>query len=339
MAAAAVTFAAYFVPLTGAHIDPHILAVAALALFTMINCLGVREGTNTQNAFMIGKIVLIASLVAVGFLAPHSASAAPAQPIPSSNDLLLAFGLALVPVLFAYSGWQTSSFMSAELRNPQRTLPRGMWLGVGAVVVLYLGVNAACLWALGAGGLAATHTPASDIARLAFGPVGERILAGIIAISTLGFISNQILTSPRVYFQMAAEGVFFKSLATISARTHVPTVAIIVQGIVAIVIALSGQYDAILNYVTSVDYVFFGLSAIALFIFRKRDAEAKVAAPTYRMPGHPFTTALFLVVAWSIVLDVALKAPRDAAAGLGILLSGVPVYYVFDILKQRVRVM
>ena len=335
MAAGAVTFAAYFVPLTGMHIDSRILAVAVLGIFTVINCLGVREGTNTQNAFMIGKIVLIAALVGIGFLAPHSASVVAAQPIPSNRDLLLAFGLTLVPVMFAYSGWQTSSFMTAELRDPEKTLPRGMWWGVGGVVVLYLGVNAACLWALGENGLAATHTPASDIARLAFGPVGERILAGVIAISTLGFISNQILTSPRVYFQMAAEGLFFKALAKISSRTNVPTIAIAVQGIVAMIIAVSGQYDAILNYVTSVDYAFFGLSALALFIFRKRDAATNTPAPTYRMPGHPFTTGIFLVVAWSIVLDVVLKAPQDAAAGLGILVSGVPVYYVFYILKQR----
>lgn len=328
-AAAAVTFAAYFVPLTGLHVDSHILAVAVLALFTVVNCLGVRQGANTQNAFMIGKIVLIVALVVVGLFAPHATNVTPAQPLPSTNDLLLAFGLALVPVLFAYSGWQTSSFMSAELRDPHKTLPRGMWLGVGGVVVLYLAVNAVCVWALGANALAATHTPASDIARLAFGPVGERIMAAVIAISTLGFISNQILTSPRVYFQMAAEGVFFKALAKIDPRTHVPMIAIAVQGIVAIVIALSGQYDAILNFVTSVDYVFFGLSALALFIFRKRDAEANVPAPSTRMPGHPYTTGLFLVVAWAIVLDVVLKAPIDAAVGLGILLTGVPVYWLF----------
>lgn len=328
-AAAAVTFAAYFVPLTGWHVDSHILAVVILAVFTLVNCLGVRQGANTQNAFMIGKIALILALVGIGLLAPHAANVNPSQPLPSTSDLLLAFGLALVPVLFAYSGWQTSSFMSAELRDPEKTLPRGMWWGVGGVVFLYLAVNAVCLWALGEHGLAATKTPASDVARLALGPVGERIIAAVIAISTLGFISNQILTSPRVYFQMAAEGVFFKALAKISARTHVPTFAIVVQGTVAMVIALSGQYDAILNFVTSVDYVFFGLSALALFIFRKRDAQANLPAPSVRMPGHPFTTGFFLVVAWAIVLDVVVKAPLDAAIGLGILLSGVPLYFLF----------
>ncbi len=122
-------------------------------------------------------------------------------------------------------------------------------------------------------GLAATTTPASDIAGIAFGPIGLRIMAIVIALSTLGFLSNQILTSPRVYFQMAADGTFFKQLAWVSKRTHAPVVAIVLQGVIGLVIALSGRYDQILNYVTSVDYVFFGFAAIALFVFRRRDAQ------------------------------------------------------------------
>jgi len=332
MAAAAVTFANYFTPLTGwqtSAVVIKIIAVLATALFTAINALGVRTGATTQNAFMILKILAIGGFVGVGLFASHGAIAIqPALPIGGST--LAAMGLALVPVLFAYSGWQTSSFMSAELKDPQHTLPRGMIAGVIGVVVLYLAVNAVCLRALGVSGLAATNTPASAIAQLTFGPIGLRVMAIVIALSTLGFLSNQILTSPRVYFQMAADGSFFKQLAWVNPRTRAPVIAIVLQGVIAIIISLSGRYDQILNYVTCVDYVFFGLSAIALIVFRNRDArDPSAPQPIFRMPGHPVTTVLFLVIAWAVVGDVLIKSPGATSIGLIILLSGWPIYALF----------
>jgi APA family basic amino acid/polyamine antiporter len=164
-------------------------------------------------------------------------------------------------------------------------------------------------------------------------------MAIVVALSTLGFLSNQILTSPRVYFQMAADGTFFRQLATVNPRTHAPTVAIVAQGAVAAIIALSGRYDQILNYVTSVDYTFFGLSAIALIVFRNRDARDPGAPrPYFTMPGHPWTTILFLVAAWTIVADVLVKSPIDTSIGIGILLAGLPAYAVFAWrAKRRVK--
>ncbi|MGB8520971.1 MAG: amino acid permease [Candidatus Tumulicola sp.] len=335
MAAAAVTFSNYFEPLTGLHISTKGLGVVAIAAFTFVNALGVRAGASAQNAFMLVKIAAIGGFVAVGLFAPHAAAAAPA-PAVTGSATLAAMGLAMVPVLFAYSGWQTASFMSAELKDPARTLARGLLIGVLSVVVLYLAVNAVCLRVLGANGLAATTTPASAVAHLAFGQPGERVMAAIVAISTLGFLSNQILTSPRVYFQMAADKTFFKQLAWIDPRTHVPVLAILLQGCVAGVITLSGRYDQILNYVTSVDYVFFGLAAIALIVFRNRDRhDPHASQPAYRMPGHPWTTCLFLVAAWTIVADVLVKSPVATSIGLGILLSGLPAYALFTAWHRR----
>lgn len=331
MAAAAVTFSNYFEPLTGLHVSTKVLGTVAIAAFTLINALGVRTGASTQNAFMVLKIAAIAAFVGVGLFAAHGPAVAAALPAAySGGATAAAMGLAMVPVLFAYSGWQTASFMSAELKEPAKTLPRGMLIGVLCVVVLYLAVNAVCLRVLGPGGLAATDTPASTIARLAFGPIGGRVMAIVVALSTLGFLSNQILTSPRVYFQMAADKTFFPQLAWVDPRTHVPVVAIVLQGVIAAVIALSGRYDQILNYVTSVDYTFFGLSAIALIVFRNRDArDPNAPRPYFRMPGHPWTTLTFLVVAWAIVGDVLMKSPVDTSIGLGILLSGLPAYLIF----------
>jgi basic amino acid/polyamine antiporter, APA family len=332
MAAAAVTFAGYVSP---SPVLERVLSVAAIAVFTGINALGVRQGASTQNLFMVLKIGAIAGFVAVGFFAPHAAPGAALPPF-AGGSALAAMGLAMVPVLFAYSGWQTSSFMSAELKQPEKTLPRGLIVGVVAVVVLYLAVNAVSLRALGIEGLAGTNAPASDIAALAFGPVGRNAMIVVVALSTLGFLSNQILTSPRVYFQMAADGTFFKALAHVSSRTRVPTLAIVLQGAVAIAIAMIGLYDQILNYVTSVDYVFFGLSALALVVFRNRDARDPAAPkPGFTIPFHPWSTLLFMAAAWGIVGDVLLKSPVDTSIGLGILLSGLPVYAIFAARRTR----
>jgi basic amino acid/polyamine antiporter, APA family len=327
MAAAAVTFAKYFTPLTGLPTSSVLVATIAIAFFTAINALGVRAGATTQNVFMLVKILAIGGFIAVGLFAHPALSSS--VPNVMAGGTFAAIGLALVPVLFTYSGWQTSSFMTAELKEPQVTLPRGIIAGVLGVVALYLAVNAICLRVLGVQGLAATSTPASEIARLAFGPIGLTIMAIVIAISTLGFLSNQILTSPRVYFQMAADGAFFKQLAWVNPRTHAPVVAIVAQGIVAFVIAFL-PYDRILNYVTCIDYIFFGFSAIALIVFRSRDARNPAAPrPIFRMPGHPFTTLLFLVVAWGVVGDVVATSPAETGIGIAILLSGLPVYWLF----------
>jgi basic amino acid/polyamine antiporter, APA family len=329
MAAAAVTFAAYFAPLTGWRISTALVGAVAVATFTLVNALGVRTGASTQNAFMVIKILAIAAFAAAGLFLSHAAAPV-APPTPSTGAALGVIGLAMVPVLFAYSGWQTSSFLTAEMREPQATLPRGLLAGVILVVLLYLAVNVTCLRVLGIGGLAATSTPASQVAQIVFGPLGLRMMALVIALSTLGFLSNQILTSPRIYFQMAADGTFFKQLAWINAQTHVPVLAIVLQGAIAVVIALSGRYDQILNYVTCNDYVFFGLAAIALIIFRNRDAKDPAAPkPFFRMPGHPVTTLIFLAAAWFIVGNTVIKSPGDSGIGLIILVSGLPVYLLF----------
>ncbi len=332
-AAAAVTFAFYLPAMTGLAVSAltgKLVAIAVIALFTIVNCLGVREGANTQNGFMLLKIIAILGVIGVGVFAAGIAPQHVAAVVPPDFNPLVAIGLALVPVMFAYSGWQTSSFMSGEMRDPQRSLPRGMLIGVLGVVALYLAVNAVCLSALGESALAATNTPVSDVIRVVFGSAGSKIMAAIVALSTLGFIMNQILTSPRVYYQMAADKTFFRALASIDPRTHVPVIAIALQGAAAILLATIGGYDVILNWVTSVDYVFFGLAAIALIRFRLIDAAANAPTPSFRMPLHPWSTLFFLAFAWAIVADVLLRSPLETFFGMLVLLSGVPAYWLFS---------
>jgi APA family basic amino acid/polyamine antiporter len=189
--------------------------------------------------------------------------------------------------------------------------------------VLYLGVNLVCLRALGADGLAQAAAPASEVMRRALGEPGARAIAVGIAISTLGFLSQGMLTAPRVYYAMARDGVFFRGVAWVDPKRHVPSVAIALQGIVASLIAASGRYEQILNYVISVDFIFFGLTAAGLIVLRRRLGPAATA----RTPGHPWTTLGFVVVSWTVVANAVVRYPENTLIGLGILAAGVPVYF------------
>jgi len=332
MAAVAVTFARYFVELTQVPVADWLVAVLALASLTVVNCFGVRSGSTVQSVLMVLKIVAIIALIVCGLLLAGVTAVPRTTELlgqPMSFDLLTAVGAAMVPVLFAYGGWQTASFVAGEIREPKKNLPRGLIIGVTGVVILYLAVNFVCLRVLGTTGLAATTTPASDIMRLALGEAGARAIAAGIAISTLGFLSQGMLTAPRVYFAMAEDGLFFKAVGRLHPKTHVPIVAIALQGLLAVVIALSGRYEQILNYVVSVDFIFFGLTAICIFVFRRRkenpgDAEKNAITS---VPGHPVTTGLFVLICWLVVINTVYKYPENTLIGLAILLAGIPAYF------------
>ena len=216
MAAVAVTFARYFLELTHLHIADGVIAALVLAILTIINCLGVRAGGIGQSSLMVLKIVAILALIVCGFVlaGPHPVSETFNSPPPPSLNLLSAIGAAMVPV-FSYGGWQTASFVAGEIREPRKNLPRALIIGVVGVVLLYLLVNIVYVYVLTPAGLARTTTPASDVMRFALGPTGAGLIAAGIAISTLGFLSQGMLTAPRVYFAMAEDGLFFKSVAKV----------------------------------------------------------------------------------------------------------------------------
>jgi APA family basic amino acid/polyamine antiporter len=243
---------------------------------------------------------------------------------PPSLDLVTAVGAAMVPVLFAFGGWQTTNFIAEEIKDPRRNLSRALVLGVAGVIVLYVGVNFVCVRTLGAQGLADTRVPATTVMRVAMGDSGARLIALGIAVSTLGFLSQSILTAPRVYFAMARDGLFFRRVAKVTRGTHVPALAIVLQSVWTIVVALSGRYEQILNYVVSMDFLFFGLTGASLFVFRARQKSGDV--PGYRAPGHPFTTAAFVLISWLVVMNTIYKYPKNSLLGVSILLLGIPVY-------------
>ncbi len=329
MAAVSITFASYFRELTGIHAEDWVIASVALGILTLVNCLGVKTGGRTQSVLMVMKIVAIATLV-IGGLAlagRHVTSMTAADRVWS----LPSFGGAMVPVLFAYGGWQTANFIAAEVKEPKKNLPRGLLIGMLGVLVLYVAVNWICLRSLGPQALATTRTPATAVMRLALGQRGATFIAAAITISTLGYLSQSILTAPRVYFAMADDGLFFHAVAWLNPRTHVPVIAIVLQSLWTIVIALSGRYEQILNYVIPMDFLFFGLTATTIFVFRRRAAQGAMnTSQGYRVPGHPVSTALFVAVCWWVVGNTIYRYPKNSLIGFALLLAGIPVYWFWS---------
>jgi len=372
MAAVAVTFAKYVCSLGRMEANDNVAALLAtivLIVLTIINCLGVRAGSTTEYLLMILKLIAIAPPVDFGLTttgAPTPAVATPpvvasvgstllrqgyggqASSSPGIWNSLMAFGAALIPVQFAYGGWQTSCFVAGEVREPRKNLPRGLLLGVLGVIVVYLSVNFVCVRALGPQGLGQTTTPASTVMRLALGENGARMIAIGIAVSTVGFLSQSMLTAPRVYFAMAEDGLFFSSLTKLN-RARVPAFAIALQGAFAIVITLSGRYEQILNYVISVDVIFFALTASTVFVFRhraKRNPSLLKASPmpvqcqsgsdlAPRIPGHPFTTLFFIIACGCVAFSTLYRYPHNSLIGLGIMLTGLPAYFFWRSRQSR----
>ncbi len=343
-AAVVVTFAKYFqLILTGG--SDKITAVTVIVVLTVVNCMGVRAGGAVQSLFMIFRILAISTVVLCGASFIWGSPAAPriawqlVSDRPASFALLSAFGAAMVPVLFGYGGWQTSNYMAGEIREPRKNLPRALLFGVLGIIALYLTVNFVYVQALSPAGLAVTSTPASQVMRLAFGRAGSSLVAALIAISTVGFLSQALLSYPRLYFAMASDGLLPAWFARINPRTLVPTGTIILQGAVTIAVVLLGTYEQILSYVVVMDWLFFGLTATCIFVFRTRERretalDAARHTKGFRVPGHPWTTGLFVAVAWFITFNTIYKYPRNAGVALCILFAGFPVFYFF---RERAR--
>lgn len=328
IAAVAITFANYAVALSGADIRATVpIAVTAVIVLTGINYVGVEPGAVTQNVFTVLKLVALAALILIGLLASGGqAPEAAAKPVPPGS-LTLAIGSALVPVLFSYGGWQQTNFIAGEIRNPERNLPRAIMIGVAIVVVVYVLANVAYLRALGAGGLAASTAPAADAMGRLLGPAGTTFIALAIAVSTFGFLDLVILVTPRVYQTMASDGLFFPSMARLHPKYRTPSVALIFQACWALALVYTGEYEALAAYVVFGDWIFFGLAASTLLVFRRRDRLAGATAPTVSTPLFPFSVFLFMLAALYVVIGSIASNPGNALKGAVLILAGVPIYW------------
>src|SRR5213079_1694783 len=235
-------------------------------------------------------------------------------------------GAALVPVLFAYGGWQQTNFIAEEIIEPERNLPRALLAGVAGVVVVYLLANLAYLRVLGVAGLAHSSAPAAGVMARVLGPPGQRLISAGISVSTFGFLNLVILVTPRVFQAMAADGVFLDRLARLHPIYRTPTGAIVFMGVWSIVLALSGTYAQLLDYVVFGDWIFFGLTVASLFIYRARDLTRGEVG--FRVPGYPWTPALFVLAAAYVVVSSIVANPKNALIGTGLLALGAPVYRV-----------
>jgi APA family basic amino acid/polyamine antiporter len=299
-------------------------ALLAIAVLTAANHFGVREGAGVQNAFTLAKLAAIAVLVVGGLLAGTRAEVAWSAPWPGEVEALAApFGMALIATLWTYDGWYALTFSAGEMRAPERDLPRALLLGVLVVVACYLLLNVVYLQALGVAALSGT-TRAAEAASHAFWGVGPaRAVTAAVAVSAFGCLAATILYSSRVYQPMAADGVFFPSVARIHPRWRTPVAALWLQSAWAAVLTLTGSYTQLFTYVTFGGVLFHVAAGLA--VFRLRIARPNAERP-YRVSGWPLVPLLFVLGMVLLTLNTLRAAPRESVWGLVAIAAGIPAY-------------
>jgi APA family basic amino acid/polyamine antiporter len=239
----------------------------------------------------------------------------------------LAFGAALVPILFTYGGWQTANTLAEEIREPRRTLPRALFAGTLIVLACYLLTNVFYLATLGRDGLAATTAPAADASRRLFGPGADRWIAAAIAVSSFGFLDLTLLGPTRIYFAMARDGAFFPSLSRLHPRFGTPHLAILLQAAWGIVLLLTGTYGGLVDSVVFADWIFFGLTVAAVMRLRRRIPLERREPGAFRTPLYPAFPLLFLAATVLVLAGVVRSNPVRTGIGTVLLAAGLPIYW------------
>jgi APA family basic amino acid/polyamine antiporter len=332
IAAVGITFATYALHLAGGPDAARVpLAIAAILVLSIVNYLGVKPGSRVLNVLVLLKVAALAVLIgAAAFAGTHPAWWSETRAVVAGpSATIVAFGAAMVPILFTYGGWQNANYIGEEIDNPTRNLPLALVAGTVAVVVIYVTVNVVFLRAMGLNGLAATTAPAADAARRMFGATGDIFISSAIAISTFGFLDLAILAPTRVYYAMAADRLFVPALARLHPRFGTPGLAIVVQSVWSCILALTGSYEQLANYVVFADWIFFGLTVLTVLSFRRSVPIATRAQDAFRARGYPVIQLAFVLVAAAVVASVVGAAPGAAAKGAFLIALGVPVYYWF----------
>jgi basic amino acid/polyamine antiporter, APA family len=325
------TYFGYFIPLGPA--GTKLVAIAGLLLLTTVNVLGVKAGAIFSDVFTVLKLAGIAALVGVGLALGSSSTTDFAAPIAGAVPGGLGAGLAaaMVGVLWSTGGWQHATYASGEVRNPRRTLPLAMTIGTALVTLLYVLVNVAYMFLMTPAEIAASPRVAADAVSRVLGHAGGSAISLAIFISTFGVVGIYTLTAPRIYFAMAGDGLFFRKVAEVHPRFQTPAFAIVAQSMWAIVLILFwGTFENLISYVVFTDWIFFGLAAASVFIFRRRYPNAERQAP---VPLYPLTPLFFVATSAWFVAVTLVQRPAQAWAGLAFLALGVPVYYYWK--RQR----
>jgi APA family basic amino acid/polyamine antiporter len=332
LAAVAITFAQYALRLAGRNPEGAVLplAVASVLVVALVNAAGVKPGSRLLNVLVVAKLAALAVLIGAGWIfGPGGPATGPAAHAATQGTSLLAFGAALMPVLFAYGGWQSVNIVAEEIREPRRALPFALVVGIAIVVFIYLSANIVYLQTLGRDGLAATMTPAADAVRRFGGPWADRFVTGAIAVSAFGFLDLTLLAAPRITYAMARDGLLSPGLSRLHEQYQTPARAIALQAGWAVVLLLTGTFQQLVATVVLADWIFFGLTVAGLFVFHRRLPPASREPGSFRTPGYPVVPAIFVAASVLVVVSTVWSDPRRALYETLLLGSGVPAYLFF----------
>ena len=324
IATLAVAFPAYLneiVPLD--ETARKLMAVLMIAVVAAVNIRGTRHSANLQNWTTATKILAILLITIILILRGHGADTHNYWPAKFQWSLLSGLGIAMIGVLWAYEGWQFATFNAAEVVDPQRTYPRAFLLGLLTLILLYMVANIGYIAALGTTRAAASESIAATSLGVTVGPWAGKIAAVAILISIFSAANSVLLSSSRVFYAMAQDGLFFKKLAEIHPRFQTPAFSVLAGSLWATVLAMTGTFNQLLTYVVFTGWIFYSLAAASLFVYRKRKIGADCG---YRVPGYPITPLLFIVSGLALVTNTLVAQPKEAMIGVVIVCSGIPAY-------------
>jgi APA family basic amino acid/polyamine antiporter len=307
---------------------PRAVGASAIVALTVVNAMGLQPGKWTQNVLSVVKLAVFAGLLALGAFVHHDVPSG-LTPFFEPGDRAGGIATALIPVLFAYSGWNAATYVSGEMRDPRTSLGRALALGTAVCIALYLAVNAAYLRAMPLGDLAHASDPARVAASLLGGDAAAAVLSPLVAVCVLSSMQASVLVGPRIYQAMASDRLFFAPLGRLHPRTGAPLVALVAQAVISLVLLLSGRFEELVRFTMSAIVAFSTLTVGAVIVLRVRRPAAERA---FRVPGYPWVPGLFIVVnVWMLwnVLTFADSSPREALVGLAIVGTGVPAYAAF----------
>ena len=328
LAVAAANYMTQFMPLSQAQ--KSIVAATLILLMMAINVRGTRESATVQNVATAIKVVAILAMSAVLFILGKGSPVVPVAHAVTPASLS-GVGLSIISVLWAYEGWQYVTFVSAEAKDPQKSLPRAIAIGTMSLIAIYLIANFAYLAALGPARVAASERVAGEAIATVMGPAAGWLIAAVIIVSMYSAAHATVITVPRVYFAMAQDGLFFKRLADVHPRYNTPALAIITSCVWAIVLALTGTFEQLLTYVVFIGWIFYALGAAAVIALRIKRPDA---ARPFRVPLYPLPPILFVLAAAVIVLNTMISKPTQAAIGIAVVLAGAPAYFIW---RARLR--
>jgi len=321
-------YISYFFPLSA--LASKLLGICAIALFTGINYRGVTAGAIVQKTFTLAKVAGLLVIIGSALLWSSKATSTPEG--VAGGFSVSSFGVALIASLLAYDGWVQLSFVAGEIRNPQRNVFLALTLGSVACVAIYLLANVAYLRVLPIAEIAASDHVGATVANRVLGSGGGSLVALIILVSIIGTLNGCFLTSPRIYFAQARDGLFFRKFAEVHPRYQTPGFSILAQGIWAAVLVVSGSYETLLDYAMFAMWLWYGLMVAGVIVLRYK--QPGLARP-YRMWGYPVTPALFVAIACWFLVNMLKARPLPSVAGLLLIATGIPVYFLWA--RQRIQ--